>query len=352
MDKTVQMTADGSTVTYLTIYQLDPNVDYVAFNMTLTVPKGTKINQVKQGRDKVNDIFLSARATTTHSISCNMADERTLKIACVSSLNQPLYPDDGEGTDPYAPLFTIGLLADPSTINGTYAVEMTGCRFVKEDGNSYSATDLDHVEYSDFTVAGGTDVAGVDYTIPAEGCGTMILPYHCAVPEGMKVYACDGIADNTLTVSEVSGIEANTPYLVFGTPGDYHFTGIYRALKAAYSTEYMTGVFETMTVPQGAYVMQNHKATHGVGFYRVGSVETTVNPYRCYLNALPESNANMMRMPFDGTTGLENLFLSAGPVNVYNEKGQLIRANVSADKALRGLSKGIYIINDKKIIIE
>ena len=354
MDESVSVTADGETVTYLTISEYDPNVNYIAFNMTLTLPKGFRVNQVRSGREYVNDIKLSEdRATTTHSIQCNMPEEGTLKIICVSSQNQALYPDDIDGNIVY-PLFTVGLVADPTAINGAYDVEMTGCRFVKylEDGTTLAPADLDHTEYSRFTVTGGTDFPGVDYTLPAEGCGTMILPFNAAIPEGMSVYACTGISSSSLNLEAVSDIQANTPYIVTGPEGTYHFTGEYQALKASYSTPYMTGVFEQMKVPEGNFVMQNHKDTYGIGFYRVGTVETIINPYRCYVNNL-SNEINVFGFNLGQTDGVSSTKADKDePVNVYRIDGQAIRTQVKRSQALNGLAPGIYIINDQKYIVK
>lgn len=354
MDKNVTVTADGKTVTYLTVSEKDPNVNYIAYNMTITLPKGFKVNQVKQGREYVNDITLSERATSTHQIDCNMPEEGMLKVICTSTSNYEMYPDDAEGNIIY-PIFTVGLVADPSTINGTYDVEMTGVRFVRylEDGNTLAAVDLDHIEYSEFTVTGGTDFPGIDYSLPSEGCGTMILPFDAPIPDGMTVYACNGISgNNSLMLEKAPSIEANTPYVVTGPEGIYHFIGKYRALKTSYSTPYMTGVFEQMKVPEGNYVMQNHKDTYGVGFYRVGAVETIINPYRCYVNAL-SNEVNAFRLVFDGADGIYSPKEEYDElVNVYGTGGQMIRQRIKRSRALEGLAPGIYIIKDKKYIIK
>ncbi len=351
MDKTISITADGTSVTYVTIYQRDPNVTYTTFNMVLTVPKGTRINQVREGRNMVNDIKLSERAND-HNIACNMPEDRTIKIICMSPTLSDLYPDDIDG-NPCEALFTIGLVADPSTYNGTYAVELTGCRFVNNVDNGLDYADLDHVEYSDFVITGGTDFPGVDFTIPAEQCGTLILPFDSKIPDGMNVYECNGISgDNTLLLNSVQTIAANTPYIVTGTAGQYHFNGDYKALLESYSTEYMTGVFEEVKAPEGAYVMQNHKSTTGIGFYKVGKATVKVKPYRCYLNALP-NGAKMFKFAFDDVTGItETVSDEPAKVDVYSVDGKKIRSNVKWNNALNNLSPGVYIVNDKKVVKE
>jgi hypothetical protein len=39
-------------------------------------------------------------------------------------------------------------------------------------------------------------------------------------------------------------------------------------------------------------------------------------------------------------------------VNVYNAQGQLIRSNVKAGEATRNLPRGIYIVGNKKVVVE
>lgn len=78
MAQRVELTADGTTVTYLTVYEYDPNQNYVAFNMALSVPKGTKVHQSKDGRVYVNDIKLNTDRKADHIISCGMPDDRTI----------------------------------------------------------------------------------------------------------------------------------------------------------------------------------------------------------------------------------------------------------------------------------
>lgn len=128
--------ADGKTVNYITVYEHDDRgIDYSAFNMEFTFPEGLSVNQVKQGRDMVDDIFMSARAAATHSISCNMRYGYNLRIIATSSMNDNLYPDDEDG-NPMDELFTVGLIADPSLAPGTYDVPFFGIKFVIRNGDA------------------------------------------------------------------------------------------------------------------------------------------------------------------------------------------------------------------------
>lgn len=168
LDSKVTFTADGSTVTYLKLYENDGEQGYTSFNMSLYVPKGIHVNKVKQGRDMVDDIFLSERATTTHTIACNMPSETLLKVACTSSMNQDLYNDDEEG-NPLDEVWTIGLVADPTMANGDYIVTMPadGLIFNMKQGDTYVSSRIKEDVKCVFTITGGT-ITSIK-TLPVEG---------------------------------------------------------------------------------------------------------------------------------------------------------------------------------------
>ncbi len=128
--------ADGETVNYITIYEHDDdNLKYTAFNMELLLPEGFRVNQVRQGRAEVDDIFLSERAHPTHSIACNIVDGVDLRIIADSTNNEDFYDDDESG-NPMDELFTIGLIADPSLAAGEYLVQLTGIKFVLSNADA------------------------------------------------------------------------------------------------------------------------------------------------------------------------------------------------------------------------
>lgn len=159
-------TPDGETVTYMHVYETD-NLNYTAFNMTFILPKGLKVHMVKQGREMVEDIFLSERAASTHTISCNLIEDGTvLKVIADSSRNDDFYPDDEDG-NPVDLIYSVGLIAEPDMAPGAYTAEMTGIKFVLSDGDASVPVD-DHV-YRTLTV---TDIAtGIEPTGISESDG-------------------------------------------------------------------------------------------------------------------------------------------------------------------------------------
>lgn len=350
-EKSTEITADGTTVTYLTFYQKDPNINYIAFQAAITVPKGIKINQTKSGRLTVNDIKLCADRVYDHTIACNLADENTIKISCMSNELQELYPDDEEG-NPVEELFTIGLVGEPTMYNGTYQIEIWDLLFGYRDkaDNQLKHNDPEPI-FTQMTVTGGQDFPGIDYVLSSHQWGTLILPFNCEIPNGMSAYTCEGISDdNKLVLNKQNSFTANVPYIVSGTPGNYHLNGTYCAFKDTYSTEYMTGVYVESEVPQGAYVLQNHESTSGFGFYRVGSTAVSCPAYKCYLNAL-SSNAMMFSLGYDYVTTDINKVRDNGEVSsIYTIDGKYVGKDGSNDKTLNGLQRGLYIKNQKKIL--
>lgn len=349
-DAELKFTADGKTVTYMTVYEKNPDVDYTAFNMEFTLPRGFRINLVKKGREWVKDISLSVRASSTHTINCNMPDPTLLKIISTSSQNENYYPDDEDGNE-CTELFTIGLVADPETYNGTYAIQMDGARFVKKDASGISADDLDHVEYSNVTVSGGTDFPGVTYTLPSQGIGTLIVPFNFVPQPGFEVYDCTGLDGSTLQLKKVAEAKANTPYIVRGTPGTYNLNGNYCGLKDSYSTPFLTGVYVDTQVPDGAYVMQDQKV-NGLGFYQVAKGQNiTISPYRCYLNA-QKMAMSRLQLGFGEATGVDEVAGEGSEcVDVYSVSGILLRSKVKAADALKGLQPGVYVVNNKRVTV-
>ncbi len=195
LDSKVTFQADGTTVTYLKLYENDGDQGYTSFNMSLIVPKGISVNKVKQGRNTVDDIFLSERATTTHTIACNMPSETLLKVACISTLNQDLYNDDEEG-NPLDELWTIGLLADPTMENGDYVVTMPadGLIFNMKDGDNYVSSRISEDVTCVFTIEGGVITAIKQVTVDAEDASAIydLQGRKLTNPVGSGVYIIDG----------------------------------------------------------------------------------------------------------------------------------------------------------------
>ena len=167
----VTLTANGEAITYIPVYEHDDATAYTGFNMSLIVPQGVRVATVKSGRGTRNAIDLSVRAAETHSISCNMPTDTQIKIICTSSQNDEFFPDDEEGTL-VDELFKIGLVADPSTVNGTYTVTTEGVDFVLKPGTSAVPAYAPASQPSfQLTIEGGTTgIKGNKVSAASEDC--------------------------------------------------------------------------------------------------------------------------------------------------------------------------------------
>ena len=126
---------DGKTISTLTVYEKDVH-DYTAFNMAIVVPEGVTVARVKQGREEVDDIHLTDRATSTHNITCGMPDSNTIKIISSSPSLANYFPTTDDESEDCA-LFTIGLVASQEIEPGEYNIELCDIKFVLESADAY-----------------------------------------------------------------------------------------------------------------------------------------------------------------------------------------------------------------------
>ena len=150
LDSKVTLTADSTTVTYLKVYQSDATEEYTSFNMSIVLPQGVKIHRVGSG----NDIVLNQRGAASHVIACNMPSDTLLKVACASMQNESMATAPTE-------LFTIGLIAEKTMVNGDYVVRMpaSGLVFNSRQGDTFVSSVIQEDVTCYLTVEGGLDTS-------------------------------------------------------------------------------------------------------------------------------------------------------------------------------------------------
>lgn len=196
--------------------------------------------------------------------------------------------------------------------------------------------------------------ANVTLTIGEAGFATLMLPFGAEIPEGVTAYACEAAEEaNTdgirvLTLTPATTIEANTPYIVEGA-GEYAFSGYGTAYQDEYTAGWLTGTLAGKTATAGTYVLQNQENV--VGFYPVvGDSEPTIGANRAWL--VPEETESDVKAFVLGglLTGIENTVAVADDtlVDVYTLNGVTVRRSVKLSEALKGLNKGVYIVNGVK----
>ena len=142
-----------------------------------------------------------------------------------------------------------------------------------------------------------------EYTLSAAKWGTIIIPFSCAKPDGLNLYEALSIDENgKIVTNEVQRFEANTPYIVGGTPGQYRLEGYAGKHGEKYTKGVLTGVYVLTTPPVGSFILQNHPDEAGVAFYRVPeNVKVWTDPNRCYIE--PQKGAGgSASMPGGGSS--------------------------------------------------
>lgn len=238
------------------------------------------------------------------------------------------------------------------TLYNTEANQLVGC----QDGD-------DKAEGGLYTTSSHSNLALVQVEKPSvklnitdAGFATLMLPFAAEVPAGVTVYACDAAGEEqngvqVLTLTQVETIAANTPYIVEGAAGtEATFIGFGAAYQNEYAAGWLTGTFAEKTAAAGTYVLQN-QAENGVGFYAVTEgAEPVIGAYRAWLAPTAEETAGVKVFILGNlATGIEGVTAAAdAQVNVYTLNGVLVRQNVKMSEALKGLNKGVYIVNGVK----
>ena len=142
-----------------------------------------------------------------------------------------------------------------------------------------------------------------EYTLSAAKWGTIIIPFSCAKPDGLKLYEAPSLDENgKIVMNEVQRFEANTPYIVGGTPGQYKLEGFAGKHGDKYTKGILTGVYVLTYPPVGSFILQNHPDEAGVAFYRVPeNVTCWTDPNRCYIEP-QEGAGGSASMPGGGSS--------------------------------------------------
>ena len=171
----------------------------------------------------------------------------------------------------------------------------------------------------------------------------------------------DGTTGN-LTFSEVESIEAGKPYLVKveSEVTSIKVDGVAVHAATPTATEAINGVsmvgnYASMKVPQGAYFISDNQ------FYYADQADAVnLKGFRAYITVNETSEVNGANVLLigglldDDVTGIEAVANEAAEadklVNVYTIGGVLVKSQVKKSDALNGLTKGLYIVDGKKVV--
>ena len=184
--------------------------------------------------------------------------------------------------------------------------------------------------------------------------GTICLPYvaSCA---GAEVYSIASKSGSSISLSKVTGLlEAGKPYFyiasdVTGKDADVHNVNFFRADLAKYdaatagTNNGLVGTFSEMFAPTGDdyYVLSNNK------LYNVDS-SVTVGANKAYVDIsaiTPSLARGVVDLDFNEPTGIETV-ANSQEVNANSKFFNLAGQRVAQP------TKGLYIINGKKVLVK
>lgn len=205
-------------------------------------------------------------------------------------------------------------------------------------------------------------------TVGDSKAATLVLPFEATIPDNIKAYTLTYTSGENLnaTLIETETIPSNTPVLINATTkGDYVFkvkdfsspsnTTLSNWNSSTVTSGQLTGVYFDLNqtssapnpvyyVPANSYVLQN--GASGLGFYKVNEANTIkITSFRAYLTPQTGvSPAPMLSIDYgNNTTGITDLKKSTVEDDViYNLNGVRVT----------NPSKGLYIVNGKKVVIK
>lgn len=251
------------------------------------------------------------------------------------------------------------------------AGQLAGKSVVEVDGESYHCDDLYLYdgEY-DFSVAQamtGTK-AYFDRTFIEEYWSTVCLPFAVTSEQvnllkenGVQIEAMSAFDGSSITFTAVDEMLANTPYIVKCSSEMMPFAELEIAEVAT------TGALNEVSIDniqmKGCYATTLLNSDDNTAYYvfnaatgefvKVGK-NGKVMPFRAYIQLTTDgTQPAAIRIRHENKeTNITSIQDSDTTVsNVYATSGKLVRKGVSIQQGIQGLEKGIYIINNRKIII-
>ena len=187
-----------------------------------------------------------------------------------------------------------------------------------------------------------------DRTLTTEGdyVSSFILPFAFDVPEGTTVAELSAVNGNTLVFKPVTRTEANKPYIIITNDENVLSTFSNVTVEATNGADLTTTVDGVKHI--GSYTTKKVENVYGYADGKFVKANTgTVNPFRTYIEMPNTASApKAFNISIEGTTtGINHAnATNATATSIYNLQG------IRMSNDLNGLSKGVYIVNGKKVI--
>ncbi len=170
-------------------------------------------------------------------------------------------------------------------------------------------------------------------TVGEAGWATFTAPVPVSVPEGLSAYIISQINSDHVLLSSVTEVPAHQAIVVKGDAGKYAMTAIESAAEVSNQLSTSTDYVQANGTQ---YALAN--GNKGVGFYRVQEGEM-INGGKGFLKI---SDSSVNAFTFGDADGISTIEQNAnGRMDFYNLQGMQVAHP----------TKGIYIVNGKKVII-
>ena len=181
-------------------------------------------------------------------------------------------------------------------------------------------------------------IASSGYSTLGTTCG---LDFANASPAGLEAYVVPSITASAVSLSDIDEAPASTGVVLKGTPGETYTIPV-KATAAAVGTNYLKAAVTATTLADGSfYIMKGGKFCLVTGAENAAA--RTVPAGKAYLLASDvPSEARELTFVFDDVTAIETVKAEKTNNEYYNLAGQRV-ANPT---------KGLYIVNGKKVIIK
>ena len=225
-----------------------------------------------------------------------------------------------------------------STVSGKIVtVELDG------SSNSFTIENLSggQVRMDELTVTPASEATAFELQVSAAGWATLYLGYNVIIPEDVTCYVISEVSGEITTLEEVTGVlPAGTGVIVEAEEGEYTFepTDEENTVESL-----MLGSTNNKYIDDEAYVLSI--VDGNVGLYKAqmaGGVWLN-NANKAYLPASKANGAASYSFRFPGTTSISEVKTENGEVKaIYDLQGRRVE----------NPSKGVYIINGKKVLVK
>ena len=179
-------------------------------------------------------------------------------------------------------------------------------------------------------------IASSGYSTIALGCG---LDFANATPAGLEAYIVPSITASTVSLSAIDEAPASTGVILKGTAGATYTIPVKADAAAVGTNKLQAAVAATPIAANAAYILKSGK-------FHLVTAASTVPAGKAYLLASDISSpAPVLNFGFDGEGTTDIKAIDNGQLtidNVYNLNGQRVAQP----------TKGLYIVNGKKVVIK